>query len=409
MVINNDTPVEELRMLGEEFRNKFSIHHLQELAYQTGMIQRKRKFQVQNLVSLCVFLGQTISSESLVSLCTKLNEATGTCISAEALNKRWNEKTVTFLKELFLYAFRQKICPTQSLASRFARIRILDSTSFQLTSSYAEVFKGFGGGGSESGVKIQLEYELLSGEFLGLTADHATSNDAKFGQERTKTLQAEDLVLRDLGYYDIGDLENIAQCKAYYISRIRWNTQVYQKGEDGNWILLNIESLTKNLGEGETLELPEVYIGLKCKHRTRLILYRLKQNEWEKCLEHHKKMKKKMPKSASKVNLLVTNTSSEKLPATEVYAFYSLRWQVEILFKTWKSIFRIHVSKRMKLERFQCHLYGQLLRLCLVASITYQMRRLLWEKQGKEMSELKCAYMVQIYLKKIHTALFYPV
>lgn len=34
------------------------------------------------------------------------------------------------------------------------------------------------------------------------------------------------------------------------------------------------------------------------------------------------------------------------------------------------------------------------------------MRRLLWEKQGKEMSELKCAYMVQIYLKKIHVALF---
>ncbi|MES5957328.1 IS4 family transposase [Bacillus fungorum] len=409
MAINNDTPVEELRMLGEEFQNKFSIHHLQELAYQTGMIQRKRKFQAQDLVSLCVFFGQTISSESLVSLCTKLNEATGTCLSAEALNKRWNKRTVAFLKELFLYAFRQKVCPTKSLSSRFTRIRILDSTSFQLPSSYAEMYKGFGGGGSEAGVKIQLEYELLSGEFLGMTADHATSNDAKYGQERTKTLQAGDLVLRDLGYHDIGDLERISLCDAYYISRIRWNTQVYQKGEDGNWILLHIESLTKNLKEGETLELPEVYIGLKYKHRTRLILYRLKQNEWAKRLEHHKKMKKKMPKSASKVNLLVTNASSEKLPATEVYAFYSLRWQVEILFKTWKSIFRIHVSKRMKLERFQCHLYGQLLRLCLVASVTYQMRRLLWEKQRKEMSELKCAYMVQIYLKKIHAALFYTV
>ncbi|PIE91874.1 IS4 family transposase, partial [Bacillus fungorum] len=68
MAINNDTPVEELRILGEEFQNKFSIDHLQELAYQTGMIQRKRKFQAQDLVSLCVFLGQTISSESLVSL-----------------------------------------------------------------------------------------------------------------------------------------------------------------------------------------------------------------------------------------------------------------------------------------------------------------------------------------------------
>ncbi|WP_242212456.1 hypothetical protein [Bacillus cereus group sp. BfR-BA-01383] len=49
MPTNNNILVEELRILGEEFRNKFSIHHLQELAYQTGMIQRK--FQPQELVS----------------------------------------------------------------------------------------------------------------------------------------------------------------------------------------------------------------------------------------------------------------------------------------------------------------------------------------------------------------------
>lgn len=151
----------------------------------------------------------------------------------------------------------KNVCSTTSLSSRFTRIRILDSTSFQLPSSYSEIYKGFGGGGSEAGVKIQLEYELLSGEFLGMTVDNATSNE--YGQERTKTLQAGDLVLRDLGYHDIGDLENISLREAYYISRIRWNTQVYQKSEDGKRILLHIESLTKNLQEGETLELPEVY------------------------------------------------------------------------------------------------------------------------------------------------------
>lgn len=68
----NNILVEELRMLGEELRNEFSIHHLQKLAYQTGTIQRK--FQAQDLVSLCVFLGQTISSESLASLCMKPQE-----------------------------------------------------------------------------------------------------------------------------------------------------------------------------------------------------------------------------------------------------------------------------------------------------------------------------------------------
>lgn len=60
------------------------------------MIQPKRKFQAQNLLLLCVFLGQTISSESLVTLCTKLNEATVTCISTQALNKHLNEKAACF-------------------------------------------------------------------------------------------------------------------------------------------------------------------------------------------------------------------------------------------------------------------------------------------------------------------------
>jgi len=55
------------------------------------MIQPKQKSQAQNLLLLFVFLGQTISSKSLVTLCTKLNEATVSCFSTEALNKHLNE------------------------------------------------------------------------------------------------------------------------------------------------------------------------------------------------------------------------------------------------------------------------------------------------------------------------------
>ena len=73
----NDVTQEELRLLGEEFKSKFSIHHLQLLAVKTGMIRRKRKCRAQDLVSLCVFLSQAIGTESLVSLCAKLTRATG--------------------------------------------------------------------------------------------------------------------------------------------------------------------------------------------------------------------------------------------------------------------------------------------------------------------------------------------
>ena len=113
-----------------------------------------------------------------------------------------------------------------------------------------------------------------------------------------------------------------------------------------------------------------------------------------------------MPKYASRINLLITNVSSKHLLHNEVYELYSLRWQIEIIFKTWKSIFKIHEVKPVKLERFQCHLYGQLIGLCLVASITYRMRRLIWENKQKEVSEYKCTYIVKIYFSSIHDVLF---
>ena len=75
-------------------------------------------------------------------------------------------------------------------------------------------------------------------------------------------IRARGLSLRDLGYFSIYDLEKIADRKAFYVSRIRWNTQVYQKKKGGKWTLLDLEKLTKDLSEGQILELPEIYIGL---------------------------------------------------------------------------------------------------------------------------------------------------
>ena len=95
------------------------------------------------------------------------------------------------------------------LSNRFTRIRILDSTAFQLPAQYASSYKGVGGGGSEAGVKIQLEYELISGEFLETAVRDGTSSDCRYGQERTQTLEPGELSLRDLGYFSIYDLEKL--------------------------------------------------------------------------------------------------------------------------------------------------------------------------------------------------------
>ncbi|MGM0879065.1 MAG: transposase, partial [Bacillota bacterium] len=70
-----------------------------------------------------------------------------------------------------------------------------------------------------------------------------------------------------------------------------------------------------------------------------------------------------------------------------VHDLYSLRWQIELLFKTWKSFFEIDHCKEIKKERLECHLYGQLIGILLCSSTMFQMRQLLLTKKKRELSE----------------------
>ncbi|EOO95697.1 IS4 family transposase, partial [Bacillus cereus] len=93
----------------------------------------------------------------------------------------------------------------------------------------------------------------------------------------------------------------------------------------------------------------------------------------------------------------MTNTPTDIVPMGQVHDWYSLRWQIEIFFKTWKSFFQIHHCKRIKPERLECHLYGQLIAILLCSSIMFQMRQLLLIKKKRELSEYKAIYMIKDY------------
>ena len=47
------------------------------------------------------------------------------------------------------------------------------------------------------------------------------------------------------------------------------------------------------------------------------------------------------------------------MPASEIHELYRLRWQIELLFKTWKSDLEVDKMKKVKIERWLCHFYLQ--------------------------------------------------
>ncbi|NRD80963.1 IS4 family transposase [Bacillus sp. BRMEA1] len=419
---------EELDLIGKELHQHFSPTQLEVLARQTGFVQRKSKLTAQDFVAVCTFLDHDLSTQSLTSLCSQLDAARNVSMSAEGLNQRFHESGVAFLRTLFSTLLREKLASSLpipwDLDTYFHRIRILDATVFQLPDIYASRYPGSGGSAHTAGIKIQLEYDLKTGEFLHVDVGSGSTSDGLYGAKLAKTVEKQDLCIRDLGYFCLEDFEQIEKREAYYISRLKINVRIFQKNDeverfkngkvrkDSVYTEIDLEAIMNQLTPGEVLEIHEVYLGREKKLVPRLLIYKLTQEQTQERLAIRAKNEKKKgitykerTKRLSGINVYITNIPKEYVDKEYIYSLYSLRWQVEILFKTWKSFFHIDWIKPVKIERFECHLYGKLIALLLTSSLMFQMREILLRKKKREVSELKSIAILKTYLGSLHDAL----
>jgi len=103
------------------------------------------------------------------------------------------------------------------------------------------------------------------------------------------------------------------------------------------------------------------------------------------------------------LNVYVTNIPWEWVPMEQVHELYTLRWQIEIVFKMWKSLFKIDHYRHVKQERLECQLYGKLIAIFLCSSTMFKMRQLLLMKKKRELSEYKAIYMIKDYFLLFQT------
>jgi IS4 transposase len=122
----------------------------------------------------------------------------------------------------------------------------------------------------------------------------------------------------------------------------------------------------------------EVYAGKEGKRiKARLLFEQVPKEVRQQRLERCRKVQVNTPKSRKHwqtsalkeflcgYNLYLTNASAEKLGDDVVRLICSLRWQIELLFKIWKSLLLIEHTKGMNIFRFECFLYGRLIFILL--------------------------------------------
>ncbi len=346
-------------------------------------------------------------------------------VSTQAIHERLNDKAVAFLQEIFTRLLNSVALSDSKIPSiwdkHFDRIRIVDSTAFQVPKIYKDEYKGSGGSSQPAGVKIQLEYELKTGRFMHIDVGPGKGNDNTFGSKIADTFRPKDLSLRDLGYFSLRDFKDLDDKKASYVSRLKPNVAVYIENEDVQYYKngqmkkstmykrIDLSDIANDMAGGEILELKEVFIGRLEKRKERLVLYKLTNEQLkERKLKVEKTAKKKgIKKSENTMKLLgvtiyITNTDGSVIPNNKIYEIYSLRWQVEIIFKIWKSIFAISNVKPVKIERFKCQLYGKLILLILSSVIMFKIRNELLDKEHIEASEIKSAEIIKQYIEKLY-------
>jgi hypothetical protein len=296
------------------------------------------------------------------------------------------------MKKMVEYALSKKLgLDKGSIECQFGRIVINDSTVFQLPEEYAGKYRGSGGGASKAGIKNQYCYDLLSQEIIDITVQEATIPDCRYALQ---DLRANDLRIEDLGYFKIEKLRLIEKAEAFFLSRLKFGVNIYIF-ENEQYKQLDLLKLVGKMKAGEIKEM-RVYLGEKEKYPTRLVIEKVTEqlaNEKRRKLTTDKQNKRK---GISKkrlilcdVNAFITNCTEEQLPNHLLRQCYSLRWQIEIIFKAWKSFFKIDKVKQMKIERFECFHYGCLMLIIASTHLLRYFKQWYLNKHQDEISELK--------------------
>jgi hypothetical protein len=227
------------------------------------------------------------------------------------------------------------------ILERFPAVYLLDSTSESLPDAQRGRFPGCGGshGGGQAAMKLQALWEIRSGALQAVRTEAGRECDYKTPLQAAP-LAPGSLRIADLGYFDTAVLQDMGRAGVYFLSRLQFGTAVFTA--TGRPLGL-LDWLAR---QGGSFVDRRVLVGTARKVPCRVIAWRLPE---EQANRRRRKLiaeaRRKDGRTPSRERLawcdwtiLVTNAPPELLTPREAAVLYRARWQIELLFKRWKSL-----------------------------------------------------------------------
>lgn len=383
---------------------------LEKIARLTKFVQRYSPLSGQIFLQASVFgfiADPQANLDDLAQTCGDL----GVKISAQGFDQRINDRAVQFLKSMFSEAmttFKNKIALPVSILQQFTAINLVDSTALSLPAQMATEYPGCGGHGPQASLKMQLNFEFLYGNMQQINLQPGKEPDQKYRADLA-WMQPGSLNIGDLGYFVLDRLKQIAQVRqAYYLCRFLFGTGLLT--EAGERL-----DLRRRLAQAarQPFEL-NVRLGYQAQHQLpcRLICIPVPQEVADRRRQKAKDKARRRGKPISKAYLdflgwatFVTNVPVEMLSTEQVVLLYRVRWQIELLFKLWKSYGGLKQIQPLRRERVLFELYAKMIGLVLTQFLIAPLRRLVDPASGQELSPFKIRQIFSRYARDLNRSL----
>lgn len=334
-------------------------------ARSTGFIRRHRQLTGASFVQALVFGALTNPATSIEQFAQAAGAA-GTPMSPQGLAQRFTPQAAATLRQVLAAAAQQMVAADPvalPLLQRFTGVFVLDSTTLMLPDALADEWQGNGGStslGTSAALKVQGLWKLTQGSLQHLSLHSGRANE-NGSSAQDVVLPAGALRIADLGSFAVARIAQLLTQRVYVLSRLTTQTALFDSHGQ------RLDRLTLLKTAGPTLEQVGL-LGAKEQLEVRLLAVRVPQevaDQRRRRLRAEVRDKGTTPSARllalAEWTSVVTTVPVDQLSVREALVLLRARWQIDLLFKLWKSKGRIDEWRSAHPWRILCEKYAKLL------------------------------------------------
>lgn len=329
------------------------------LGQTSGFVQRQSRLTGSKLIQILTLGSLEKGKTSLRGFC-RVAAALGVHISESGLHQRLEMGAVELLRQVSqAYLDQKSQGAMKAVFAPFPHVYLVDSTEILLPDHLKALFRGRR---SASSLKVQLAYEYKQGHIEAIEIEQGCEPDQN-NDLGVDVAENGDLVLFDLGYFDQERFARLEDKDVFFVSRLHSQVGLYDRPDSRQAIKL----LEVVRGKGACGEL-SYYLGNRQRLAVRVLYYHLPP---EVIAERRRKAHAAARKNGTTCSqhsldslewlFFITNAPDLFLTVDQVAEVYRVRWQIELVFKVWKSEMHIASFGNWRLERILAQLYARLL------------------------------------------------